>query len=87
MFRKPHAERKAPRVKQGHVPFLMAELAKNSSQRYRSRDNVSVNVLMEKDRSGNVAGRGSPVLISQCGELRGQGRHARGRLGLRLSAA
>lgn len=47
MFRKTHAERKAPRVKLGHLPFLMVELYKNLRQRYRSRDNVSVNVLME----------------------------------------
>lgn len=88
LFRKPHAETKAPRVKLGHLPLLMAELYKNSSQRYRSKDDASLNVLMEMGRSGNVTGEGTPpVLISQCGELRGQGRHAKGRLGLSLSAA
>lgn len=60
MFRKPHAETKAPRVKLGHLPLLMAELYKNSSQRYRSKDDASLNVLMEMGRSGNVTGEGTP---------------------------
>lgn len=83
-----HTLRERPqRAKLGHLPFLMAELYKNSSQHYRGRDNVSVNVMMEMDRSENRAGEDSQVLISRCGELRGQGRHAGGRLGLSLSTA
>lgn len=46
-------------------PFPMAELYKNSSQRYRSKGNVSVNGMMETDRNENGAGEDSRVLISQ----------------------